>query len=194
MDDITGYLKEKRTVNVLLANIYSVLIFIFAAILLSIVYYLIWNEDDLFDKLRKSFKNLGFFSFLFMLIIGIILHELLHGIVFSIYAKKGYESVKFGVLWKVLTPYCHCKEPLKVREFIIAALTPTVALGLVPSVISMFIGNIELLLFGILFFAAGAGDLMLVSSILREKESALIYDLPDEIGYDLYRKIEEVDE
>jgi hypothetical protein len=58
----------------------------------------------------------------------------------------------------------------------------------------MFIGNIELLLFGILFFAAGAGDLMLVSSILREKESALIYDLPDEIGYDLYRKIEEVDE
>jgi hypothetical protein len=194
MDDITGYLKEKRTVNVLLANIYSVLIFIFAAILLSIVYYLIWNEDDLFDKSRKSFKNLGFFSFLFMLIIGIILHELLHGIVFSIYAKKGYKSVKFGVLWKVLTPYCHCKEPLKVREFIIAALTPTVALGLVPSVISMFIGNIELLLFGILFFAAGAGDLMLVSSILREKESALIYDLPDEIGYDLYRKIEEVDE
>jgi hypothetical protein len=194
MDDITGYLKEKRTINVLLANIYSVLIFIFAAILLSIVYYLIWNEDDLFDKSRKSFKNLGFFSFLFMLIIGIILHELLHGIVFSIYAKKGYKSVKFGVLWKVLTPYCHCKEPLKVREFIIAALTPTVALGLVPSVISMFIGNIELLLFGILFFAAGAGDLMLVSSILREKESALIYDLPDEIGYDLYRKIEEVDE
>jgi hypothetical protein len=194
MDDITGYLKEKRTVNVLLANIYSVLIFIFAAILLSIVYYLIWNEDDLFDKSRKSFKNLGFFSFLFMLIIGIILHELLHGIVFSIYAKKGYKSVKFGVLWKVLTPYCHCKEPLKVREFIIAALTPTVALGLVPSVISMFIVNIELLLFGILFFAAGAGDLMLVSSILREKESALIYDLPDEIGYDLYRKIEEVDE
>jgi hypothetical protein len=194
MDDITGYLKEKRTVNVLLANIYSVLIFIFAAILLSIVYYLIWNEDDLFGKLKKSFKNLGFFSFLFMLIIGIILHELLHGIVFSIYAKKGYKSVKFGVLWKVLTPYCHCKEPLKVREFIIAALTPTVALGLVPSVISMFIGNIELLLFGILFFAAGAGDLMLVSSILREKESALIYDLPDEIGYDLYRKIEEVDE
>jgi hypothetical protein len=33
-----------------------------------------------------------------------------------------------------------------------------------------------------------------VSSILREKESTLIYDLPDEIGYDLYRKIEEVDE
>jgi hypothetical protein len=194
MDDITGYLKEKRTINVLLANIYSVLIFIFAAILLSAIYYLIWSEDDLFDKLKMSFKNLGIFSFLSILIIGVILHELLHGIVFSIYAKKGYKSVKFGVLWKVLTPYCHCKEPLKVREYIIAALTPTVVLGLVPSIISLFIGDIKLLLFGILFFAAGAGDLMLVSSILREKETTLIYDLPAEIGYSLYKKIEEVDE
>jgi hypothetical protein len=192
MDDITGYLKEKRTINVLLANIYSILIFIFGGIFLFVVYYLLWGQDDLFDRFKMFFMNLGFF--LFVYINGIILHELLHGIVFSIYAKKGYKSVKFGVLWEFLTPYCHCKEPLKIREYIIAALAPTVVLGLVPSIISLFIGNIELLLFGILFFAAGAGDLMLVSSILREKESTLIYDLPDEIGYDLYRKIEEVDE
>jgi hypothetical protein len=192
MDDITGYLREKRTINVLLANIYSVLIFIFGGIFLFVVYYLLWDQDDLFDRFKMFFMNLGFF--LFVYINGIILHELLHGIVFSIYAKKGYKSVKFGVLWKFLTPYCHCKEPLKIREYIIAVLAPTVVLGLVPSIISLFMGNIELLLFGILFFAAGAGDLMLVSSILREKESTLIYDLPDEIGYDLYRKIEEVDE
>jgi len=192
MDDITGYLKEKRTINVLSANIYSVLIFIFGGIFLFVVYYLLWDQDDLFDRFKMFFMNLGFF--LFVYINGIILHELLHGIVFSIYAKKGYKSVKFGVLWEFLTPYCHCKEPLKIREYIIAALAPTVVLGLVPSIISLFTGNIELLLFGILFFAAGAGDLMLVSSILREKESTLIYDLPDEIGYDLYRKIEEVDE
>jgi hypothetical protein len=192
MDDITGYLKEKRTINVLLASIYSVLIFIFGGIFFFVVYYLLWNQDDLFDRFIMFFKNLGFFLFVFMN--GIVLHELLHGIVFSIYAKKGYKSVEFGVLWKFLTPYCHCKEPLKIRECIIAALAPTVVLGLVPSIISLFTGNIELLLFGILFFAAGAGDLMLVSSILREKESTLIYDLPDEIGYDLYRKIEEVDE
>jgi hypothetical protein len=192
MDNITGYLKEKRTINVLLANIYSVLIFIFGGIFFFVIYYLLWNQDDLFDRFKMFFMNLGFF--LFVYINGIILHELLHGIVFSIYAKKGYKSVKFGVLWEFLTPYCHCKEPLKIREYIIAALAPTVVLGLVPSIISLFTGNIELLLFGILFFAAGAGDLMLVSSILREKESTLIYDLPDEIGYDLYRKIEEVDE
>ena len=192
MDDITGYLKEKRTINVLSANIYSVLIFIFGGIFLFVVYYLLWDQDDLFDRFKMFFMNLGFFLFVFMN--GIVLHELLHGIVFSIYAKKGYKSVKFGVLWEFLTPYCHCKEPLKIREYIIAALAPTVVLGLVPSIISLFTGNIELLLFGILFFAAGAGDLMLVSSILREKESTLIYDLPDEIGYDLYRKIEEVDE
>jgi hypothetical protein len=36
--------------------------------------------------------------------IGIILHELIHGITWAKYTKDGFKSIRFGVLWKFLTP------------------------------------------------------------------------------------------
>ena len=188
MDDIVGYIKEKRTINMILANIYSILILIFTAIFSISIYNIIWKQNSLLENIKLIIINSNLISAT-ILITGILLHEILHGIVFSIFAEKGYKSIKFGILWKTLTPYCHCKEPLIIREYIIAALTPTIILGLFPLLIALLIGNIELLLFSIIFIAAGAGDLMLVKSILKEEKTSLIYDLPTEVGYNIYRKV-----
>ena len=60
-------------------------------------------------------------------------------------------NMKFGVIWKMLTPYCHCKEPLKVGQYILGGVMPAVILGIIPCIIAIIIGHFGLLLFGIFF-------------------------------------------
>ena len=49
----------------------------------------------------------NFFVFLFAIIAGIIIHELIHGITWAIFGRKPWISIKFGFQVKTLTPYCH---------------------------------------------------------------------------------------
>jgi hypothetical protein len=72
---------------------------------------------------------------------GIILHELIHGITWAKYTKDGFKSIRFGVLWKFLTPYCHCKEPLLVKHYIIGDYA-SYCLGAFPALLSFITGNV----------------------------------------------------
>ncbi|WP_285269605.1 DUF3267 domain-containing protein [Kaistella rhinocerotis] len=104
------------------------------------------------------------------------------------YARKGLKSVKFGILWKMLTPYCHCKEPLKIRHYIIALLAPFIILGIIPGIISLFTGNLILLVFGIVFSGAAAGDLMIYQLIKKENPDDFVQDHPTEAGYTIFKQ------
>ncbi|WP_380907020.1 DUF3267 domain-containing protein [Sphingobacterium chuzhouense] len=121
-------------------------------------------------------------------IIGIILHELIHGITWAIFAKRGFKSIKFGVILKMLTPYCHCKELLTTKQYIIGALAPSIILGFLPALISLAIGNFPLLIFSIFFTVAAAGDFMIVKLMLREDKDSFVLDHPSEAGYYIFVK------
>ncbi|MGQ0828185.1 MAG: DUF3267 domain-containing protein [Bacteroidota bacterium] len=121
---------------------------------------------------------------------GIVLHELIHGIVWSRFTKDGFRSIKFGVLWKMLTPYCHCKEPLKVSQYITGVIMPAIILGVVPAIISIVIGNIGLLVFGIFFTMVAVGDFLIINLLRKENKDSLVLDHPSEAGFFIYRKME----
>ncbi len=140
------------------ANLVAIKFLVLFTVIFAVPFFIIWQNNlsgNFFDS-DLIFVNL--FTPLAGTIIGIIIHELIHGIFFAMYARKGFKSVKFGILWKMLTPYCHCKEPLKIRHYIIALLAPFIILGIIPGIISLFTGNLILLLFGIVFSGAAAGD------------------------------------
>lgn len=82
---------------------------------------------------------------------GVVIHELLHGLTWGYFASNGLKSIKFGVKWKYLTPYCHCKEPLKVKHYKIGGAMPLLVLGIIPSIIGLIIGHGGVLSFGIIF-------------------------------------------
>ena len=100
------------------------------------------------------------------------------------------KSIKFGILWKTLTPYCHCKEPLKTKQYIVALLAPLLILGIIPAVISLMIGNLFLLILGIIFSATAAGDIMIYLLIRKENPEDYVQDHPSEAGYYIFRKKE----
>lgn len=193
MQDLENYKKEKLTINLVWANIFGILIIIPIGIIFGFPYYLLWMPKVEIKQLIDNVEPQRVALIFFVLIIGTIVHELIHGITWARFAKAGFKSIKFGVLWKMLTPYCHCKEPLNVKQYIIGAITPAIILGIIPSVIAILIGNVGLLIFGMFFTMVAGGDFLIINLIRKENSSDLVQDHPSEAGCFIYRKIEEVE-
>lgn len=196
MEQLENYQKEKLTINLVWANVFGLIIIAPIGLIYGLPWYLIWGnrkiryifENLLFDESPQNSGIKGLTIFL-IVIVGIILHEFIHGLSWAMYAKKGFKSMKFGVLWSMLTPYCHCKEPLKVKHYIIGALTPAIFLGLIPAIVSIIFGYLDLLLFGIFFTIAAGGDFLIINLLKKENMNDLVQDHPSEAGCYIYRKI-----
>lgn len=194
MNTIEGYKKELLTFDIMRANLYAIFAIIPVLILYGVPFFLLWRNS--FSKMAlKSFidnHNLGIWgnaiSILLVMTIGIVAHELIHGITWARYTKNGFKSITFGVLWKMLTPYCHCSEPLKVKHYITGAIMPAIILGFLPFIYSLFTGNGLWLLFGIFFTMAAVGDLMIVNLVRKEDMNSLVLDHPSEVGCYVFRK------
>lgn len=188
------YQKEKLTINIAWANIFGVLILIPITFIYGIPYYLLWNDKLSSSSIEKIIHNpdsnyFGSFSIILVYMFGgIIIHELIHGLIWSMFAKKGFKSIKFGVMWKMLTPYCHCKEPLMIKNYITGAIMPAIILGLFPAIVSIIIGNLGLLIFGIFFTMAACGDFLVINLLRKENMTDFVQDHPSEAGCYIYKK------
>ncbi|MGB8982736.1 MAG: DUF3267 domain-containing protein, partial [Anaerolineales bacterium] len=61
---------------------------------------------------------------------SIVVHELIHGIAWTIAGRKPFSTVKFGFQWKTITPYAHLKEPIEINAYRIGAFMPGLILGI----------------------------------------------------------------
>ncbi len=111
------------------------------------------------------------------------MHELLHGITWAFFTKKGFRSIRFGVKWEFFTPYCHCTEPLRVWQYIVGGLMPLMVMGLAPWIYAMIEGNAQVVFFGIFFSIAAGGDIQSVWLLRKFKSNQLIYDHPETLGF-----------
>lgn len=195
MINLENYQKEKLTINLVWANLFAVLIMIPIFVLFGLPYMLIWGSQFSSENLKKVLASISP-DFVYgqtlvafgILLLGIVVHELIHGIVWSRFAENGFKSIKFGVLWKMLTPYCHCKVPLKVGQYIFGAIMPAVVLGIVPSIVAIVIGNFGWLVFGMFFTMAAAGDFLIIKLLVKEKKDDYVLDHPSEAGCYIFRK------
>ena len=176
---------RKVTIDIVKANIFAVVLMMISAIDLLVPYILIWGGQWSAATVDKFFDTLPLRggSFLVLMIIGIVVHELIHGITWACYAPSGWKSISFGVMWKMLTPYCHCNEPLRPRPDIIGALMPLIVLGIIPAVISLIIGSLFLLVWSIIFIAAAGGDIWMAWLLTKESPDCTVLDHPSEAGF-----------
>lgn len=197
MDDqneLDGLKKELLIIDLVKANVFAIFSIFPIVLIYGIPYYLVWSQYFNLVSIKETVRNNfpGVFSatisIWLLLILGIIVHELIHGITFSMFAKNGHKSIKYGVLWKMLTPYCHCKEPLQVKHYIIGAITPAIILGFLPAIYAILTGNIVFLFFGIFFTMAAFGDFMIINLLRKENLNSFVLDHPSEAGCYIYRK------
>lgn len=185
--------KEQLTINIVWSYAFGLLILVPIIFLYGIPYYFIWNDGASVQNLPYIYNNLDFNSlgndYVIIIFIygGIILHELIHGLTWSIFAKDGYKSIKYGMMWKTLTPYCHCKEPLLKKNYVLGAIMPAIILGLLPAVTAIIIGHVGMLLFGMFFTMAASGDFLIINLLRKESGNSMVEDHPTEAGCYIYR-------
>ncbi len=193
--NLENYRQEKLTINLVKANVYALLILIPIFLVYGLPFYFLWHQDNSVAGFIQTIKTTGMAgvsgyigSMFLIMLVGIVLHELIHGITWAQFAKNGYKSISYGVLWEVLTPYCHCSEPLKVKHYLTGAIMPAVLLGFIPAAVAISTNNILMLLFGGYFTMAAIGDFMIIYLLRNEGMEALVQDHPSEAGCFVYRK------
>lgn len=174
-----GYRKTMLTVSILWANVFSILLLIAVAAIGIALFFL--KNDGIFQKLSIVETVLLFAVFLAL----IVVHELIHGIGWSLFTKNGFKDIEFGVMLDSLTPYCTCSQPLGKGQYILGAVLPLVTLGILPMIAGIMTGSFYTLMMGVVMTASAAGDILIILKILRYKSKAkdVVYiDHPTEAG------------
>lgn len=186
---------KKLTIDLAKVNKSNLRLGVLLLLIFAVPYYLLWSKQFTVANFKSTLKHLfNKFSFFLGLVplavfaIGIVLHELIHGITWSFFTKNGLKSIKYGILKQYITPYCHCTEPLKVKHYIIGGLMPVVLLGIIPLFFALFLGNFYLLTFGLLFTNAAIGDFLIVNLLRNENMESEVHDHPSEAGCFINRK------
>ena len=165
------------------ANLISFFLFFPITVLLLSPFVLTWDYET-FEEGKKTFE----IYLIPILVGGVVVHELLHGISWMFYASIRLESIKFGM--KRLTPYCHCKVPLKIKHYRLGVAMPLIILGILPSVIATIIGDAALLRFGVFFSWVAGGDIILLFMTRNLGKETYVSDHPNKLGF--YQKVETV--
>jgi hypothetical protein len=175
-----GYEEHVNTISILKANL---MVFITAgpfAIIIISIYLALW-KSIIFEI------NFSHLIILLAIFISIPIHEFIHGFTWHFFCNKKWKSIHFGVLWKALTPYCHCKEPLNFNQYILGGLMPFLTLGLVISLIAIISGSSLILFIGLFNILVSGGDTTIAYKLLKHRKSKII-DHPTKCGFIAFAK------
>jgi hypothetical protein len=170
--------EDKRTFKMGKANLMALVFGIPLIGILILPYYFAYgiestNQIRLFFALR---------TFIPAIVIGIIIHEAIHGFTWSIAAKIPISDIKFGFQIKTVTPFAHCKVPINIVAYRIGAIMPFLILGLLPYVYALATKNPIALGFSLFFSFVAIGDLMILWITRDIPSDKKVQDHPTEGG------------
>ena len=175
-----GYEAKDLTIGLVYANVMAFVLGLPIIILLAAGFFL---NNPLGEITLSPGKGAAVLVLFFLLI---VLHELIHGVSWAIFAKSRWKAIAFGFMAKYMTPYCTCSEALKKGEYIFGGIMPTVVLGLIPGIVSIFTGSYALFIISALMILSGGGDLIIILRLLifraEGKEDRLYMDHPYKAG------------
>ena len=180
-----GCRRVELTVTIVKANVFAVVLLI-PLLIVGIGLFFLLNHD-----LSGGLGMMNPILFLALLFALIVVHELIHGLSWSLFAKHHWKDIEFGFMKQYLTPYCTCGVPLKKGAYIFGALMPLVLLGILPMIAGILTGAFGVLLMGIIMADSAAGDILIVWKILRyrsEAETIVYIDHPTQAGGVIFEK------
>lgn len=128
----------------------------------------------------------SFLVFLAFVLAGVVAHEFIHGLTWMAFGGKPLSTIKFGFQWKTFTPYAHLSEPIEVNAYRIGAFMPGLILGFIPYILSLVLGNGNLLWFSMIHLTAAGGDWLILWLLRKVKRGTLVEDHPTQAGCYIY--------
>ncbi len=172
--------KRDLSLSMAQANLYTLIAILPPIMLLGLLFYLLWGAAAFWQGWFALFGNIGIM--LLVILGGIVVHELIHGITWMLCGNKPRSTIKFGFQLKTLTPYAHCTEPLEVHAYRLGGLMPGLLLGIGPLLAGMVTGSGVLTIFGLFFTLAAGGDFLILWTLRSVQAGALVEDHPTRAG------------
>ena len=147
--------------------------------LLGYVFAARWGAPAL---VRAVYRLLDPGIFLATVIPGVIAHELIHAVGWSIFARRPLRTIRIGIQWRTVTPYAHPKEPMPVGAYRAGALMPAVLLGFAPAMVAIVLGWPLLMAWSLIFILAAGGDFVVLWLIRNVPGGRLVRDHPSRAG------------
>lgn len=141
---------------------------------------------------RFYFPDLAEYLLLMLFaVVSVPVHEWIHGITWGIFTKNHMKDIEYGIVWKMITPYCTCMAPLKKYQYILGSMMPAVIPGIVTSVVGICLSSFPLVILGCFNILSGGGDFNIIIRLLRYKtqsEDVVFIDHPTKLGLAVFER------
>jgi len=137
--------------------------------------------------MSMSHSSIFVLKFILLLVFAFLVKEVMTGVFFALFSENNFKSVKFKIKNNGFCFLFHCKEILMVHHYIIALVMPFVIVGIIFLGFSFIFESIYLLFIGLLFSITCSIASLIQLKMIIEKKAILIYDLPDEKGFEIYK-------
>ena len=188
-----GYKRKDLTISIAQANFVGVLLTLPFIVPIALAYYFRNNGFGIRTLLNENITL--YFIYIAVIMVSFVplavIHELIHGTCWSFGAENGRKDIEYGFIKEKLTPYCTCLSPLSKPRYIFGSLMPMTLLGIVPGLISIFVGNIAVMVIALMQIMGGAGDILITSMLLRYKtqgKDVILMDHPTAVGLVAFEK------
>lgn len=121
----------------------------------------------------------------------VVLHELIHGITWGIFAENHFHAIDFGIVWSSLSPYCTCADLLGKWQYLLGTAMPTLVLGGATAVLGVMTNQLLLFYLAECMILSGGGDFLIILKILlyrTDKKECRYCDHPYEFGVVVFEK------
>lgn len=182
-----GYQKTDLTIGVVKANLLALIVMLPFAVLSGAV---VLSRVS-FLSMAELMSPFDFLLFLLVMLLLTAVHEGIHALTCAMFAKDHWKSIRFGVIWKALTPYCTCAQPMKRGQYILGAAMPTLVLGIGLTTAAALTGSFSVFILAIAMIFGGGGDFTIILKILLHRQcgkEAVYYDHPYECGVVVFEK------
>lgn len=157
----------KFELNMVTMNILAILLFIVGVIPLSIL------------GIEIDFSN---YTFGFIgLLVFFILHELCHGLGYSLFAKNK-KNIKYGIVLEKGVLYAMCQERISKTGILISLILPLVILTLITLPIGLIFNLGWLTFYSIMNLSGAVGDIAMFFLIMKMPKDVEYIDYDNSIG------------
>jgi len=170
-------MENRRDLSISMAQANVVVMFISVPLVILQFIVFIWLHGV--ENLKPAWSSALLVVFV---LLGVVIHELIHGISWMIFGHKPFSAIKFGFQWKTFTPYAHLKEPVEVNAYRLGAFLPGFILGILTYLLSLVLGNGDLFWFILVHASASGGDWLILWLIRNVKAGMQVEDHPTKAG------------
>lgn len=135
-----------------------------------------------FDRTYQMDINIIIYMVLYL-----ALHEVFHGIAFSIYAKD-VKNIKYGAALEKGVFYAMCQERINKKAIVVSLLFPFIFLTVIALPIGVLIHSENLIILALINFSGATGDLFMVNLIRKMPKDIEYIDYDNSVGCYLLSK------